>query len=606
MTEIILPILALAFVAFALCLFVMLKKLQTRMTVFETKKAEQKKKYDAETLQLNGEAEQLRAELALTRESLEKETDEKNKKAHLLGVIENLQLAQNGRSGIFVFDCADGECVCEMCGKSLVTTLTDDGRLELKDVLASAEESKELRVGGRIYSVFSSEAVGQRVYILTDITDSVRVSELARSEKLWRKKAEYGDTYTNAVSFAAFIELGAFVKGDGVASVMFIQTEAALGGFPSEDAHELYMKSAADALTELFENGIVARYSSDSFCCIAPRKDADAERQSAEAAIALLDGLHTVLRPDRKTSGPCNLIELAEYGEGDLERLVYAMSIKAIDDRNAGRLGARRFESADVDAIFARRAAAERIITEKQIRFSYRPIALASNARIFGYELVPYFTDELFSAPESVVENAEIFGLGAELEALIFSEGMRIYTKAVSDGKLMNTSQVWIRALGRAAMNAESERLFHERYYDSLKNLITEPNANSLDAVCVSAKLSCAARWGARSAIRLGADAKENLIKLLTLKPALVKISAEVICDPKAKAAVKELAFRQRKGEITIHADGIGTAGELEAAIAAGAAYLSGDFIGRAEGDFGEITDKAMNHIGNIQFGKRG
>ncbi len=542
---------------------------------------------------------QLGDEIAALESKLEVEQRLNARHTSVLELIGQVHKQQEGRTEIFAFDKVRGRQIFGDDGDSDVTRQRE---VPLKMILDEALESGELddNNDGREFAISESENELAKVYLLADITDTKRVPLLEAERDEAQKKLLQSDVLTEALNPEGF---GDYVKRnhtDGT-RIVFLKTSAATLG----DAYrEKFTKAVAALLRELTDGGVIGRFSDQSFCFVKEMQNESELRALCDNILCRINNLHTELQ----TVNACEMGKSVIYISpvtADVAQLLDVLDIKSREAKLNGHYGVHLFDTEETAKLLERRDELEAVINKKQIRFLYRPIATSEDARIYGYELIPTFPASPYETADDALREARLFDKAERLERLIFFEGMRIFDKAVLDGKLLYGTYAWISALDGTFLTEADTAELHEKYYDELKNLIVEIGEELPDKLCTaSIKRNRAERLGGAAAVKCGASAEENLLKLMLIKPELVRVSAALVCDAKNKTVIKELKAKLRRNGGKLLVDNINKAAELEAAIAVGAEYLEGEYIGKTDTDPGEIAEKCMTKIGQLQFGK--
>ncbi len=534
-------------------------------------------------------------EIELLRHELDETDAAKARHEAVIAHIAEAHRAQNGRTALVVK--IDGESDL-YASESMADILNEAGTNAL-------DMCDTYKYGEQVYKVTSSHDDDISVYVVADITsDEVEIPELILKNGSLEKKLGSLDMYTSALNREAWLARVDELSKDTGGTFMFLQ----LGGSTVTDfgsVRESYVKACADILIESCPNGVLGRFSPDGFCQWMPDVTPEVALGSAEELLKKLSALSgTYFLTDDDMIGA--IVELVAYQGHDPSQLMASMETRIAVDRHHGFVGVRLVGEHEAELIAGRRDIIERFISNGKLRFSYRPIAQSVNARVFGYQMIPDLSDMDFDDLNDALYQAEIFGLVQQLEDFILSEGMRCYEREVAEGNLLYTTHVWIDSLSGSCMTRDDAQTFHEKHYDTLKNLVVELTEHVGDKERMRLKKHRIENWGAACAVSLGADREEGLLKILELDPDIVRVSVNVLEDKVTSALLREFVSRRDGRAVAIAADDISTAAQLKTAITAGATYLMGDYIGKAENTTNGVSDKCMNDIAKIQFGKRG
>ncbi len=572
---------------------------------------------EAELTQTVAQHEQTVLELGDTIQNLQTdlflEQKENQSRKMLLSSIDACSKKQHGRVRIYAFEKESGKCVLsDPAEDGIAALITGMGQISLRDALEDIrQEVVHIPMEGRRFSVTYSENETAEVYTLTDVTDSRLLPVVVKERDRLADEMERCDVLTESMRFDAFVK--AQVQAYEAAPredlwILYLETVPTLlpdeivGGYA-----EAYTKKCAQMLMQKMGKSRVARYTSDSFCCILWAENAAAAMRVAQARAEEIEQMRRELwEMDDRLLRP-NVWELAHYEGGDFSQLVYSMSIRASVDDQRGKIGVQMFDAADVEKILGYKAAIENAIETKQLRFLYQPIATANSAKIFAYEMIPFFPTLPFSSVEEMLRRARLFGLTNRLEVLLFESCLRLYDKAVNNLKMLPGTRILLQAFPGSCIMTEEETAIHEQNYDLLRNLIVEFNEELPDYQMIAAiKKDNVEHWDAWSATRLDENEGHNSLKLGCYMPELVRISVELITDDEQNAATLALIESVHADGRAVLADNITTAAQVDAAILAGVDYLQGDYVSKATEEPGEVSDKCMNRVALLQFGKRG
>ncbi len=598
----------------------------------------------------------LESEKSVLNEQLTDSETENQRKDGLLELINATHLESNGKVLMYAFDRQNGEQLFGAGGDKLENVCG-----VLQDVLAEAAEAGELGDADARYSVITGENEQARVYVLNNVTHRYTISDLNREienltfkAKILRSEAdslgaeahsflsevlrleqdkralwderhrlegevkslekakaaledtiERSDAVTTVMNIKYFCKNLASFAGDGEASLLFIKTEANL---PSATffgkSREAYLKSCADKIIGEFPDCRIARYSEDSFCCLLAG-DFETAAQKARVILGLLAEAGKLISLCNGNHVDENVIEISSCKIGEAENLVFCLDIKAKFDRMSAKFGVQPFDSGDYNLIFEYKNGMEKLAAKKKLKFKYRPIADSATGKVFAYQMIPCFPETPFKSFCEAYDGAILFGYIEELEELLYNECMRAYKSAVKSGLLFNNTKIIINSATNACMTNDAEKRLGEKYYDDLQNLIseiTEEVPANLEAARIKEKRISG--WGASSIVDCTDDIGYNMARIELLSPDIVRVPASIVCAEKNKAVLDDIMARI-KGKAKLLVDGINTLSELRGAIAAGADYLAGEYIGDAENEPPCVADRCMRQIGLVRFGKK-
>ncbi len=547
--------------------------------------------------------ERFNAERAALQDELAAERREAEHRSTLYALIDQAHRAQEGRIGLFAFDRDTSRPLLGVTAdEGLVAAITRDGERELLNALIHADPLAEPIPHLAVSSALDND---NRVFAVADVTDRDRIPGLLAANRALEEQYARSDRLTDALNLEAFLELApAFRKANADRGVELVLVSTALADTAAHTgSRETYIRACARALMEALPDGLVARYSEHALCCLLPEPVAD---RLVAVASRLLQ-LHTILCTVDETQSDGSILVHAPFDGEHPAQLLHCLSIRAAQARMEGKQGLLPFDPAESDAILSRETDLRRIIDRQQLRFLYRPIATGADARVFGYELTPYFTNEAYDRADDLLASARLYGLAEPLWRLILTEALRQYGKDIRDGRILSSTHIWLRSPTGVCLGRDAAQALHEAQYDNLKQLILElPEPMPAALASATLKRERLARWDASCAVPCTGQGEEDLLKLALLRPAVIRLPITALQSAKSKAASKELLSRQKKLGARLLVDGITTAAEMETAIAAGATLLAGDYIGIPESDPGELAYRGMKRIAHIQYGKRG
>ncbi len=527
----------------------------------------------------------------------------------LLAAVSEAYREHEGRLGIYIFEGDGEEPIYEGDFDSLAEAIVGGRELTLRSALAELTESETRAVGEIKLAISRCELEGNEVYVLADISDSFRADDAERAVAELKQKIYEMDKLTTAMNFEAFVELQQAAEIDSTPNIYlgFTQVEPVLiSDIIVEGFGEEYPKMCAEILVDIFGEGNVARYSSDSFCFAFTAKNEDEARAKLEEAISATEVRRRELwSVDDRLRGR-NIWQLSAYDGSGLEDYIYSMSLRTRVDFQRGHSGLRIFEAEAVARVMGHRARFEETIKKKAVRFKYQPIAVAGTAKIFGYEMIPFFPKLPFETTEDMLHWANLFGLANRLEEMVQFELMRCYCKALDNALILGNMRILISTLPGACMVSKTEDDYYEKYYDLIPAVIAEITDHlPEDSRVTEIKCRHLTEWGMWGAVRCDEDIESNSMKMGVISPKLVRISAKVLSKKESIEDITKFIKFAHLHNALVMIDQITTAAQLEQAISVEADCVQGDFVGRASEEFAEISDKCIKKIGQLKFGKK-
>ncbi len=531
----------------------------------------------------------------------------------LLESVAEVIRGSGGNVNIYAFNAQSGECIWQDAGDEGITKLiTGYGEIPLLDAMEDIRLGNErIPFDGRIFSAVRHSCESVLVYMIADITDSSRLPGIEKERNSLAEQLESADILTETMNLPAFVkhqtaEYEAEPSNDRW--LLFLQiVPTVISDEIMGDFAEGYTKICAQVLTEEMGVGQVARYSMDSFCASFTAANQIEAEQFVTRVAALVDARRReVWQVDERLLNP-GVWQISHYDGSDLDQYIYCMHIRAMVNAQRGRTALQLLNAGEVPRITGYKTAIDEAIDKKQIRFLYQPIANSKDAKVFGYEMIPYFPTLPFQSNEEMLRRARLFGQTHRLEELLCQESLRLFEKAVVNLKMLSSTRILLPTFRGACMVSGDEENFHETNYDLLPNFIVEMTEELPDMMLIaSIKRENIGRWGAWSATRFDEDMESNGMKMGVCAPNLVRMSVDLIADPAHAQMMKDLIDRVHEDGFFIMADNIKTHTDVEVAVAAGADYLQGEYVSKATEEPGEISDKCMKKISQIRFGKRG
>ncbi len=575
------------------------RKLQEEVVAAQAREKEK----EASCLELTERNQNLRTELADARALA-------SGRADLLFLLARAHASEGGRVGAFAFDNETGEeLLADACDEALRGALSSDEGYSLRErLLRMAEDEKPTLLSGKYYTVSRTLSDDSEIYILTDVTDTCRIPALvAECEKLTTRDA-FTDTTMEYRTFLAK-QNESFADGTRTGTwVLLLQTEpvnmpATLMG----DYKETYVKACADIFLAEFGWDNVARCSEISFCCVF-------EAATSEEALAVAERVSAAVTEKRRSLWPADnrfvndhAMMVASFAGTDLTSFMECLSVKARWHIKHGEFGVREFARTEYPLIVSYKKQVERTLKERKVRFFYRPIAYSNNARVLGYEMLPFFPVLPFRSTEEMLEWGGLLGYANELENLLLTECMQVYAKAVDNAVWLGSARVLLHSLEGSCMVKKVEEDFHEKHYDLLPNIILELSEQLPEERLVgSMKRGNVEKWKAECTIRLTEDMLDNGARVAFFDPHMVRISADVIKSSTVREQLEPLitGIHENGGKVMV--DGITLPGEVDIAVALGADYLQGEYVGKTAERPEMLSDRCMQKIGLIQYGKKG
>ncbi len=591
--------------------------------------AEADEQHKQELADLEEQKQNLELQKKKLNELLALSQNENKRKDGVLELIDKTNQMSEGKSWVYVLDNQDGHQIIGADGEELKGTYR-----KLPRTLATAARKGELECTDARYAVSAGETSDAQVYVLNNVTDHYTIltlndeienlhseidgygveihSLVGEIHRLENNIAELEETIERSDVVTTVMNLKYLCKNaqsfvdTEPASLVFIKTEANLPQIASfGKSREVYLKACVDVINERFPDCHITRYSEDSLCCLFVGDACEAATKKARIILDMLSEKKGLLALSDGTHTDRNVIEVADYRTGEISKLIFCMDIKSEFDRTESRFGVQQFGEYDYTSILEYKRGMDKLARNKKIKFKYRPIADSINGKVYAYQMTPYFPNTAFKSFEQALYGAILFGYVEEFEEMLYSECMRAYKNAVRDGQLFHNTRVILNSIADACMTNRAERNLYEKYYDDLKNLISEISEEvpaGLD--CARIKKKRISEWRASCIVNCTEDSGYNMIKLELLSPDLVRVPAEVACSEEHRQVIVDIKTRI-EGKARLVVDEISTPAQLREAIAAGADYVAGPYVGADEYEPPCVSDKCMKQIGLIRFGKK-
>ncbi len=571
---------------------------------------------------INGQAEKiaenektiadLREAIASVEESLRSEQSDNGCRRELISRLSAGCKGRSGKVSLYVFEGSGEKRLYPEAGSEKAEDiLTEHGAITLYEALeaAAAEGAAVVKEGVRLTVEYTAEGEKQ-IYLVTDITDNFTAEKVTEERDELAARLECSDIFTNAIKLESFLEknAGAFERSpEKDLWLLYMRTEPSV--LPDEimsNFDEAYLKMCSERLAARFGETSVTRCSRFGLCALMHAESEEAALAIAEAVSEEIENERSELWPIDQRFKNRSVYELAYYDGSNLEDFIYCMRIRARVDMQRSNIGIHMFYASELPRILGYKTSIEDATKRKKINFTYQPVIYASNAKVFAYEMTPYFPSLSFSSTDEMIYRARLFGLSDELEDMLFEQALKKYDKAIKTFKMLPGIKVLIKSFPGACMLRKEEDDFRAKNYDLLPNLIVE-FSEQLPENEIVAEIKCGrlSEWGGWSTVRVDQNSEKNGMKMGVYKPQLVRISASLLETDKYVQRIKDVISRLHGQNVLALIDEITKPQHIDLAIRVGADLLQGEYVSRAADAPGEAADKCIRRIAQLRFRKR-
>ncbi|GAB6898499.1 EAL domain-containing protein [Kineosporia succinea] len=213
-----------------------------------------------------------------------------------------------------------------------------------------------------------------------------------------------------------------------------------------------------------------------------------------------------------------------------------------------------------------------------RFRMVYQPIVDLSHGGVVGYEALARFDDPGFPTPAHAFEAATRAGVGVQLELLTMRSALEQLPAVPAGGRLN------VNLSAEALMTpAVVELILHHAEYP-LSVEITE-HTQVRDYNLLAQPLALLRGAGVEIVVDDAGAGFANFVHLLKLRPSVIKLDIEIVrgvdLDPMRLALTRSLVGFAAEAKVSLVAEGIETAGELQTLREIGVGFGQGFICGR-------------------------
>lgn len=240
-----------------------------------------------------------------------------------------------------------------------------------------------------------------------------------------------------------------------------------------------------------------------------------------------------------------------------------------------------------------------RLIDGELVEYAFQPIVSAADGSVFAYEALMRPVSTAFRNPLDVLAVARSQSKLYQIERLTWFKALEAFSRQnPPDGSV----RLFLNSIPNQIL-AESDMAQFERIYTAyLSRLVVElTEEEKPDDSLTRRKWESIRQWGAEIALDDYGSGYNGEAMLLSVAPGFLKIDREIISrvdqDASRQQMLSNIAGYAAAHSISVVAEGIETRAELETAIACGAQYLQGYYLGKPEKLLADIPVSVVREI---------
>lgn len=237
--------------------------------------------------------------------------------------------------------------------------------------------------------------------------------------------------------------------------------------------------------------------------------------------------------------------------------------------------------------------ALNRLLDNRMVRYALQPIVSAKDGSIYGYEFLMRPMMEQLSNLDDLFRLARAQSKLQQVEELTWTESMSRFAFLVRTGQIPAGVRAFINSVGNQCLADEVLADIEERYHDVLSRVVVEiTEGEEVNRVISSVKKEKVKNWGGLLALDDYGMGYNNEGVLVDIAPDVVKVDISLIrridSDRDRLQLLRNLVGYAKSRHITVLAEGVESAEELDTLISCGVDYLQGFYLARP--DFGVPT----------------
>lgn len=254
------------------------------------------------------------------------------------------------------------------------------------------------------------------------------------------------------------------------------------------------------------------------------------------------------------------------------------------------------------DSFSAQREAEFRQVLEKSlIHYHLQPIVNAGTGKVFAYESLMRVDMPTLKNPEQVISIARKYQRLADLERMTWFNATENYEQLREKNLIDPDALLFVNSFASQHMSEEDTNLYHQRFAHLQDHMVVEiVEVDHLDEEAMRVKRETPGFTGmfALDDYGSGYNSEKNLLKL---SPRFIKVDISIIrnidTDPDKQQIVSNIVDYAHARDMSIVAEGVETAAELETVIGLEVDLVQGFFLARPAAIPAEISPEAIECI---------
>lgn len=248
-----------------------------------------------------------------------------------------------------------------------------------------------------------------------------------------------------------------------------------------------------------------------------------------------------------------------------------------------------------------REAEFNQVLEESLIRYHLQPIVSTGTGKVFAYESLMRVDTPTLKNPEQFISIARKHQRLADLERMTWFNATANYIQLREQNLIEPDALLFVNSFASQHMSEEDTQLYHQLFAHVQDQMVVEiVEIDHLDEEAMRIKRETPGFTGmfALDDYGSGYNSEKNLLKL---SPRFIKVDISIIhnidTDPDKQQIVANIVDYAHARNMSIVAEGVETAAELETVIGLGADLAQGFFLARPAAVPAEISPEALECI---------
>ncbi|MEG2144347.1 MAG: GGDEF and EAL domain-containing protein [Oscillospiraceae bacterium] len=357
---------------------------------------------------------------------------------------------------------------------------------------------------------------------------------------------------------------------------------------------DLYIKTFANLLKDLnYKNGLVSRRSGDEFYILlygfSSKEDVMEVINSFwhELEIAKVKISATVEIKVRASAG------IAWYPDDSKdfgELLSYAdFAMYTVKNSVKGTYRIFNMESYSENAVvYKGQEELNKLIENNLVRYAFQPIVRASDASIYGYEMLMRPVLPFFSNVTEVIRTAKYQNKMGEIERLTWYSALSTAFQKFDDNDIDKDIKVFINSIADQILKPDDVAYITEEYGDFLNRVVLEFTEDTrADTEYSNEKRKIVKKWKGMLAIDDFGSGYNNEKNLIDELPHIIKLDIILVrnidSDKNRKSLVENMIRFAKDRGILVLSEGVETKEEMETLVNMGVDLMQGYYFGKPE-----------------------